>query len=65
MNSHHVKGAINEAKGKAKENIGYRLGNDNLASKGLFDRVKGKIQKGIGDLKQVVKRNVDNMLDEK
>ncbi len=65
MNKQHVKGAVNELKGKAKENIGHLTGDDKMAGEGVFDRVKGKIQKGLGDLKDALKRSTDEALSDK
>lgn len=63
MNTKHVKGSFNETKGKIKENVGHAIGDDKLASEGVVDRVKGTFQKGLGDVKDAVKKGVDTVLE--
>ena len=63
MNTEHIKGTVKQIKGRVKEEVGHKTGNDSLVGEGVIDRVKGKLQKGYGDLKDSVKRGVDNMLD--
>ena len=50
-----IKGAANEAAGKAKQNIGEAAGSDRLQGEGAFQEVKGKGQKTLGDAKQAGK----------
>lgn len=64
MNNKHVKGAFNEVKGKIKEEVGHATGNNKMEGEGVIDRVKGKVQQGLGDLKDTVKRGVDKVLGE-
>ena len=54
-----VKGATNEAIGKAKQGIGEATGNDRLQGEGVIQEVKGKAQKGIGDAKEAAKEALD------
>lgn len=63
MNNQHVKSKVNEVKGKVKQNVGHATGNERLESEGVFDQVKGKVQKGFGDLKDKIKEKVDSVLD--
>ena len=62
MNS-HAKASWNETKGKVKEEIGHATGNDRLAGEGVVDQIKGKIQRGIGNAKDAIKKSVDNFLE--
>lgn len=62
MNNEHVKGTINQAKGRAKEEVGHLTGNNSMAGEGVIDRVKGKIQQVGGDLKDAIKKGVDSVL---
>ncbi len=62
MNNETVKGGINQVKGRVKEEVGHKTGNDSMAAEGVIDRVKGKIQEGVGDLKDAVKKGVDSVL---
>lgn len=62
MNNQHVKGTVNQVKGRVKEEVGHATGNDKMAAKGVADRVLGSIQNGLGDLKDAVKAGVDKVL---
>jgi uncharacterized protein YjbJ (UPF0337 family) len=48
-----IKGTLREAKGKVKEESGKAVGNPNLRDRGTDEKVAGKIQKKIGDIKKV------------
>jgi len=50
-----VKGATNEAIGKAKQGIGEATGSDRLQGAGVVQEVKGKAQKAVGDAKDAAK----------
>ncbi len=50
-----VKGATNEAIGKAKQGIGEAVGSDKLQGEGAIQETKGHAQKAVGDAKQGVK----------
>ena len=50
-----VKGATNEAIGKAKQGIGEATGSDRLQGEGAIQEIKGKGQKALGDVKQGAK----------
>jgi uncharacterized protein YjbJ (UPF0337 family) len=49
-----IKGKANEAKGTAKETYGRETGNDEIAAEGKMDRVKGKGQGVVGEVKEGV-----------
>jgi uncharacterized protein YjbJ (UPF0337 family) len=55
-----VKGATNEAIGKAKQGVGEATGSDRLQGEGVIQEVKGKGQKAVGDAKQATKDAVNN-----
>lgn len=46
-----VKGATNEAIGKAKVTVGKETENATLVAKGLAQEVKGKLQNAMGEVK--------------
>jgi uncharacterized protein YjbJ (UPF0337 family) len=48
-----VKGSAREAKGKVKEAAGGAVGNPNLRDRGTAEKVGGKVQRKIGDVKKV------------
>ena len=50
-----VKGAANEAMGKAKQGIGEATGSDRLQGEGAIQEVKGKGQQALGDAKDAIK----------
>ena len=54
-----IKGATNEAIGKAKQGIGEATGSDRLQGEGVVQEVKGKAQKAMGDAKEAAKEAVD------
>ena len=56
MNKDQVKGRIKEAEGKAKEVAGKVVGNKNLETRGVVQKNVGKIQKGLGDIKDDLKK---------
>jgi len=53
--SDKIKGATNEAIGKAKQGIGEATGSDRLQGEGVVQEVKGKSQKAVGDAKEAAK----------
>jgi uncharacterized protein YjbJ (UPF0337 family) len=58
-----VKGATNEAIGKAKQGVGEAAGSDRLQGEGVIQEVKGKGQKAVGDAKEATKDAVNNAAD--
>jgi uncharacterized protein YjbJ (UPF0337 family) len=54
-----VKGAANEAMGKAKQGVGEAVGSDRLQGEGAVQEIKGKGQQTLGDAKQATKDAVN------
>ncbi len=54
-----IKGATNEAIGKAKQGIGEATGSERLEGEGVIQEVKGKGQKAVGDAKDATKDAVN------
>ena len=50
-----IKGAANEAAGKAKQGVGEATGSDRMEGEGAAQELKGKGQKAMGDAKQATK----------
>jgi uncharacterized protein YjbJ (UPF0337 family) len=48
-----IEGAVHEAKGKVKEVAGKIIGNPNLQDEGTAEKVRGKVQRKVGDVKKV------------
>jgi uncharacterized protein YjbJ (UPF0337 family) len=55
-----IKGAANEAMGKAKQGIGEATGSERLQGEGAVQEIKGKGQKAVGDAKQATKDAVNH-----
>jgi len=54
-----IKGATNEAVGKAKQGVGEAVGSDRLKGEGTVQEMKGKGQKAVGDAKEATKDAVN------
>jgi len=54
-----IKGATNEAVGKAKQGIGEAVGSDRLQGEGAVQEIKGKGQQALGDAKDATKDAVN------
>ncbi len=54
-----IKGAANEAMGKAKQGVGAATDDDSLRAKGAAQELKGSAQKAGGAVKDAVKKTVD------
>jgi uncharacterized protein YjbJ (UPF0337 family) len=48
-----VEGAVKEATGKLKEKVGEAMGDPRMRDRGTAERVGGKVQRKVGDLKKV------------
>jgi len=48
-----VKGSVKEAVGKVKEATGNAIGNPDLQDRGTAQRVAGKVERKLGDVKKV------------
>jgi uncharacterized protein YjbJ (UPF0337 family) len=55
MHKDEMKGAAKDAKGSIKEGVGKATGNDRMAAEGASERVAGKVQKGVGSLKDAAR----------
>ena len=51
-----LKGAAHQLKGAVKEKVGKVVGNPDLADEGTAEKVGGKIQKKVGDIKKVFEK---------
>lgn len=48
-----IKGTAKEAAGKVKEETGKAIGNPNLRDRGTAEKVEGKVERKVGDVKKV------------
>jgi uncharacterized protein YjbJ (UPF0337 family) len=56
MDNDQVVGSVKQVKGAVEESVGRAVGDAKLESRGQADKVEGKIQKAIGDLRNWLKR---------
>jgi len=55
MHKDQLKGAAKDAKGSIKEAAGKMTGDDRLRAEGAADKAAGKMQKGVGDMKDAAR----------
>jgi uncharacterized protein YjbJ (UPF0337 family) len=51
MNKDHVKGTAKDVAGKVQEKTGELTGSEKQQLKGIKNQAEGKLQKGVGDVK--------------
>jgi uncharacterized protein YjbJ (UPF0337 family) len=56
MNKDQAKGHLKDMAGKARQKVGSLTGNRSEQAKGMANRAEGKVQKGVGDLKNASRR---------
>ena len=56
MDKEHIKGAADKASGATKEAAGKLTGNKKLEAEGKFDKAKGEVRQGVGDVKDELKK---------
>jgi uncharacterized protein YjbJ (UPF0337 family) len=54
MNKDQIKGGLKDVAGKAQKEIGELTGSETQQIKGLKNQAEGKIQKGVGNVKEAV-----------
>ena len=60
MHKDEAKGAAKDIKGSMKEAAGKATGNERLEAEGAGERVSGKVQKGVGALKDAARSALKN-----
>lgn len=60
MHKDTVKGAAKDATGSIKQAAGKATGNERLEAEGAADRIAGKVQKGVGNLKDAARDALKN-----
>lgn len=58
MNKDQIKGRYEEAKGKVKEVAGNVTGDKELEVEGNIQKNVGKVQAGVGDVKEDIKKKI-------
>ena len=61
MNKDQVKGRVDQATGKVKEELGDLTDKPDLENEGVADQVGGKARAGVGDAKEKVKDGIDKL----
>lgn len=62
MNKQQAKGMANRATGEVKQQVGKLTGDTSLQARGHAREAKGKLQKDVGDTREVIRRG-DRDLD--
>lgn len=60
MHKDQVKGAMTDAKGAVKRAAGKATGNERLQAEGATQQAAGKVQKGVGNLKDAARDVLKN-----
>ena len=55
MDKDRIRGAVHQAKGSAKENLGKAVGDPKLRTEGAADKVKGKVESTVGGVKDTLR----------
>ena len=63
MDKEEIKGKAEQAKGYVKEKVGQATNDPDLEAEGTADRAAGKVREGVGEVKDKVKRAVDELKD--
>lgn len=58
MDKDRIHGAVDQAKGSAKENLGKVLGDQKLRTEGAADKAKGKVESAVGGAKDTLRDQV-------
>lgn len=56
MNSEHVRGAADKAKGAIKDTAGKMMGDKQLQAEGKMDKAKGAMHSAVGDAEEIARR---------
>jgi uncharacterized protein YjbJ (UPF0337 family) len=57
MNKQQIKGATNRVTGEIKKQVGHLTGDSSTVARGEARQVKGRLQQGLGDAKEVVRHD--------
>ena len=55
MHKDQIKGAGKDIKGSVKESVGRATGDREMEAEGVADKTVGKVQKGVGNLKDAAR----------
>jgi len=60
MHKDTIKGAAKDAAGAVKKHVGRATGDERMEAEGMGDQAEGKIQKGVGKMKDGVRDILKN-----
>ena len=55
MDNDKIKGAVDQAKGTAKETVGKIIGNEKMQAEGTVDKLTGKLETAVGGAKETLR----------
>ena len=56
MHKDQIKGTAKDVKGSMKESAGRAMGDRKMEAKGASEKTVGKVQKGVGDMKDAARK---------
>jgi uncharacterized protein YjbJ (UPF0337 family) len=65
MNKDEIKGKMNDVKGRVERQAGEWTGDTESQVKGAGDQLKGKMQQGVGKIKDAGNKAIDDMQRDK
>ena len=60
MHKDEIKGAAKDMKGSMKEAAGKATGNRDMEARGIAEKTEGKVQKGVGNIKDAARNALKN-----
>jgi uncharacterized protein YjbJ (UPF0337 family) len=60
MHKDEIKGAAKDMKGSMKEAAGKATGDRDMEARGIAEKTEGKIQKGVGNIKDAARNALKN-----
>lgn len=61
VDENRVTGALNQAKGTVKENVGALIGDKKMEAEGMADKAGGKVENAVGGAKDAVRDATDKI----
>jgi uncharacterized protein YjbJ (UPF0337 family) len=61
MDKDRIHGAVDRAKGTAKESLGKAVGDEKLRTEGAADKVKGKVETAVGGAKDTLRDQLNRL----
>jgi len=61
MDKKNLEGGVDKFKGRVKQTVGVATGDRDLEAEGKLDELKGKIKDAAGNLREGIKRKLDEL----